>query len=100
MKPLIEVNANPARLSFMGRMERINPAPTTEHREMQSIGRTLADLSPSDLPQERAVWGPVLWSAAGLVVIMAFVGWLLVGSPPKQMAAQQQSAVYAAQPGK
>jgi len=88
------------RLRFMARMERINPAPTTEHREMQSIGRSLADLSPMDMPPERAVWGPVVWSAVGLVVIMAFVGWLLVGSPPSQMATQQQSAVYAAQPGR
>jgi hypothetical protein len=83
---------------YVSSMDQIHPAPTTEHREMQTIGRSLEDLSPSDRPQERAVWGPVLWSAAGLVVVIAFVGWLLVGSPPHQMAAEQRSAVYSAQP--
>ena len=84
-------------MALMARMD--NQAPT-ERREMQSIGRTLDDLSPSELPQERGAWGPVVWSVAGIVVILSFVGWLLVGSPAQQMATQRQSPIYAAQPGK
>jgi len=51
--------------------------------EMQAIGHALDDLSPMDktLPRTGGVWRPVTWSVLGLIALMAFVGWLLVGPP-------------------
>ena len=50
--------------------------------EMQTTGRALDDLAPRDRAYDaRDVWAPLFWSFAGLILVMAFVGWLLVGPP-------------------
>jgi hypothetical protein len=49
---------------------------------MHAIGRTLDDLDPREHAYETAhVWGPLFWSFSGLLLLMAFIGWLLVGQP-------------------
>jgi hypothetical protein len=57
--------------------------PSAEHGpryEMQAIGRALDDTAPRDRAYEaRHIWEPLVWSLAGLLLLMAFVGWLLVG---------------------
>jgi len=57
-----------------------DPAP---RYELQTVGRSLDDSYPLDRsPTQRGgVRHPVLWMAILLVVLLAFVGWLLVGPP-------------------
>ena len=74
-------------------MDKIHSAPTTERREMQAIGHLLDDM-PQTIGRTQKVAQPILWVVLGLVVMMAFVGWLLVGLPPSQMAAPVQSPAY------
>jgi hypothetical protein len=48
--------------------------------ELESIGRTLDDLSPADKSKRtRGVRAKLIWVTAALVALMAFVGWLLFG---------------------
>ena len=53
--------------------------------EIQSIGRSLADLPQDETDMEKPR-GPVtpalVGSALALVAMLAFIGWLLVGLPP------------------
>jgi len=63
-------------------MHRFPPAKDGPRYEMQAIGRTLDDLDRrEDAYADGDVWAPLFWSFAGLLVLMAFVGWLLVGQP-------------------
>ena len=49
---------------------------------MLAIARALDDIAPRDRAYEAGdLWGPLLWSLTGLLLLMAFVGWLLVGQP-------------------
>ena len=63
-------------------MDKILPAPTTERREMQLIGRSLDD-TPDIGGIPRDIVRPMLWAALGLSIMIAFMGWLLLGSPPR-----------------
>jgi hypothetical protein len=48
--------------------------------ELDTIGRTLDDLSPAEQRRPpRGVRFKLEWTAAALVALVAFVGWLLVG---------------------
>ena len=63
-------------------MDRFPPAEDGPRYEMQAIGRALEDLAPRDRASEAGdPWAPLFWSLAGLLLLMAFVGWLLVGQP-------------------
>jgi hypothetical protein len=64
-------------------MNRFPPAENGPRRELQSIGRTLDDLgAASEAPLlVRDLWTPLLWSSAGLLTILAFVVWLIIGQP-------------------
>ena len=63
-------------------MDRFPPAKDGPRYEMHAIGRTLDDLDPREHADEPGdVWGPLFWTLSGLLVLMAFVGWLLVGQP-------------------
>jgi hypothetical protein len=64
-------------------MDRFPPAEDGPRYEIHSVGRTLDDLEPSDeiAPRPGGVYKPLVWVALGLLALMAFVGWLLVGPP-------------------
>ena len=64
-------------------MDRFPAAEDGPAYELQSVGRTLDDLTPQEetAPRKGGVTGPLLWSVVGLVALLAFVGWLLVGPP-------------------
>jgi hypothetical protein len=51
--------------------------------ELEGIQRSLEDRPPGEdsPPRPGGVLAPLAWVAAGLVGLMAFVGWLLVGPP-------------------
>lgn len=47
--------------------------------ELEGIGRTLDDLGPAErLAPRRNVRAKLMWVAAALVALAAFMGWLLV----------------------
>jgi hypothetical protein len=48
--------------------------------ELQSIARSLEDLTPAETaaPRPDGVMRPLFWTAAALVALMTFVGWLLL----------------------
>ena len=63
-------------------MDRFPPAEDGPRYEMLAIARALDDIAPRDRAYEAGdLWGPLLWSLTGLLLLMAFVGWLLVGQP-------------------
>ena len=63
-------------------MDRFPTAEAGPRYEMQAIGRALDDIAPKDRAYEaRDIWEALFWSLAGLLLLMAFVGWLLVGQP-------------------
>jgi hypothetical protein len=63
-------------------MDRFPPAKDGPRYQMLAIGRTLDDLDPREHTNDAGdVWGPLFWTFSGLVLLMAFVGWLLVGQP-------------------
>jgi hypothetical protein len=64
-------------------MDRFPPAEDGPRYEIQSVGRTLDDLEPSEeiAPRPGGVMRPLVWVALVLLALMAFVGWLLVGPP-------------------
>jgi hypothetical protein len=64
-------------------MDRFPPAENGPRRELQSIGRTLNDLGAAReaLLPVRDWWTPLLWSAAGLLTMLAFVVWMFIGQP-------------------
>jgi hypothetical protein len=48
--------------------------------ELEAIGRTLYDLSPAEQRSPpRNVRVRLEWSAAALIALVVFVGWLLIG---------------------
>ena len=60
-------------------MDRFPPAKAGPRYEMQAVGRALDDLGPREHDYEAGeVWGPLFWTFSGLLLLMAFVGWLLV----------------------
>jgi len=64
-------------------MDRFPPAEDGPRYELQSVGRTLDDLEPSEeiAPRPGGVAKPLAWVALTLLALLAFVGWLLVGPP-------------------
>jgi len=63
-------------------MDRFPPAKAGPRYEMQAVGRALDDLGPREHDYEAGeVWGPLFWTFSGLLLLMAFVGWLLVSQP-------------------
>ena len=48
--------------------------------ELQSIARSLEDLTPAEMsaPRPGGVMRPLVWTVAAIVALMAFVGWLLL----------------------
>ncbi|MFI4933561.1 MAG: hypothetical protein ACHP7N_03000 [Caulobacterales bacterium] len=57
------------------------PAEDGPEYELQSIRRSLDDLTPAEkvAPRPGGIVRPIVWALVGLVALMAFVGWLLVG---------------------
>jgi hypothetical protein len=64
-------------------MDRFPPAEDGPRYEIQSVGRTLDDLEPSEeiAPRPGGFLRPLVWVGLALMALMAFVGWLLVGPP-------------------
>jgi hypothetical protein len=63
--------------------DRVPGVDPTPRQELLTEGRNLDDIYPLDRsPIHRGgVRHPVLWMALLLVLLLAFVGWLLVGPP-------------------
>jgi hypothetical protein len=80
---LTEVKATLTDFSHLERMDRFPPAEDGPSYELQSVGRTLDDLTPQEetAPRPGGIARPVMWSFLALLALVAFVGWLLVGSP-------------------
>jgi hypothetical protein len=64
-------------------MDKFPAAEDAPSYELQSIGRTLDDLTPEEetAPRPGGVAKPLVWSFLALLALIAFVGWLLVGTP-------------------
>ena len=62
-------------------MERFPPAASTPHFELRSIGLAMDDLAPTPTlaAPRRDQIVKLLWALFGLICLLAFVGWLLVG---------------------
>jgi hypothetical protein len=61
-------------------MQRFPPAEDGPRFELLSVGHTLDDLDPGDeiAPRPGNAILPLVWSAAVLLALIAFMGWLLV----------------------
>jgi len=61
-------------------MDRFPPAKTTPQSEMQSVGRTMEDLAAAQKASSRpgGILKPLLFVAATIVVLLAFLDWLVV----------------------
>ncbi len=62
-------------------MDRFPPAEDGAQYELTAIARNLDDLPPTGPPAKypELLSKPLFWTLAALVVLIAFVGWLLVG---------------------
>jgi hypothetical protein len=62
-------------------MDRFPPAEDGPRYELATIARSLDDLAPEEPPPRypELISRPLLWTFAAVFVLVAFVGWLLVG---------------------
>jgi hypothetical protein len=74
---------HPADVGRFPEGDRFPAAANSAEYELHSTGRTLDDLSPQErtAPRPGGVRAPLVWVALALAVLLAFVGWLLVGPP-------------------
>jgi hypothetical protein len=78
---LIEINAGVADPGEAPAMDRFSAAEDGPQYELIALARTMNDLTPAEatVPEPTGLTPELIWAAITLLVMLAFVGWLLVG---------------------